>query len=129
MHKHPSKHHYGKWIALVIMICAFGTLAYFVHLGNSDSWPETDCAVVGNRVVRDDVRYANGSGFVMYKGQYQLRYSVSGRDYFVWANAGWSDPEKQFVQNKVDYLPEHCDFRVRYNPLHPGVAVAIHKVN
>jgi hypothetical protein len=42
--------------------------------------------------------------------------------------AGWSDPEKQFVQAKVDYLPAHCDFRIRYNPVRPSDAVVVSKM-
>jgi len=63
----------------------------------------------------------------MYRGEYELRYTVNGREYYVWANSGWSDVDKQFVQAKVDYLPQQCDFRVRYNPLRPAEAIVVGK--
>ncbi len=64
---------------------------------------------------------------VMYKGEYQLRYTVGGHEYHLWALSGWADPDKQFVQTKVDYLPDRCDFRVHYNPLRPAEAIAVRK--
>jgi len=64
---------------------------------------------------------------VMYRGEYRLRYTVSGQDYFVWANSGWSDVDKQFIQDKVTFLPDTCGFRIRYNPRHPSEAIAVRK--
>jgi hypothetical protein len=61
----------------------------------------------------------------MYRGEYRLRYTVSGQEYYVWANSGWTDVDKQFIQDKVASLPDKCDFRIRYNPLHPSEAIAV----
>ena len=100
--------------------------ALVFHFGSTDSWPETHCTVVGSRVIRADVADSFGA-IVLYKGEYQLRYSISGHDYYMWANSGWADPERNFVQSKIDNLPETCDFRVRYNPLRPSNAIAVRK--
>lgn len=60
----------------------------------------------------------------MYRGQFELRYTVNERDYFIWADAGWLDTDKQFVRQKLDPLPKSCDFVVRYNPRSPEESVA-----
>ena len=39
-----------------------------------------------------------------------------------------SDPEKQFVEARMDYLPDHCNFRIRYNPDRPSEAVVMSKL-
>jgi hypothetical protein len=77
-------------------------------------------------VIRADVA-DSFRDIAMYRGEYQLRYTVGGREYYIWANSGWSDVDKQFVQAKVDFLPNRCDFRIRYNPVRPGEGIAIRK--
>jgi Protein of unknown function (DUF3592) len=96
------------------------------HFGSTDSWLEARCTVAGSRVIRADVA-DSFRAIVQYKGEYQLRYSVRGHDYYVWASSGWADPDREFVQNKIDNLPQGCDFRVRYNPLRPSEAIAVRK--
>jgi hypothetical protein len=116
----------NRCIALLLLCGAVGSGLYLVHLGNTDSWPETGCAVVGNRIVRNDVADSHRA-IVMYRGEYRLRYTVSGQEYYVWANSGWADVDRQFIQDKVDYLPDTCDFRIRYNPRRPSEAIAVRK--
>jgi hypothetical protein len=111
---------------LLLLCGAVAAGIYVVHLGNTDSWPETDCTVVGDRVVRDDVADSHRA-IVMYKGEYRLRYTVGAQEYFVWANSGWADVDRQFIQDKVDSLPDRCDFHVRYNPRRPSEAIAVRK--
>src|SRR5260370_13418390 len=127
MHRHsstPRTKKRNRWIALLLLCAAVGSGMYLVHLGNIDSWPETGCAVVGNRIVRNDVADSYRA-IVMYRGEYRLRYTVSGHEYYVWANSGWTDVDRQFIQDKVDYLPDTCDFRFRYNPRRPSEAIAV----
>jgi len=129
MHDPESKRsskHFRLAVAVVLVLTAVGLGAYLIHVGDTDSWPQTDCTVAGTRVVRSDVA-DSGRAIVMYRGEYRLRYVVEGQDYYVWANAGWSDPDKQFVQDKVDARTDRCDFRVRYNPTHPADAIAVQK--
>ena len=123
--KRRSKYFKGA-TATVLVSAVVGLAAYLIHSGNTDSWPETDCAVAGTRVVRSDVADSSRV-IVMYQGEYQLRYVVKGRDYYLWANSGWSDVDKQFVLDKVDARTDRCDFSVRYNPEHPSEAVAVRK--
>jgi hypothetical protein len=63
----------------------------------------------------------------MYRGEYRLRCSVGGQDYLVWAKSDWFDVDKQFIQDKVDFLPDTCDFRIRYNPRRLSDAIAVKK--
>jgi len=116
-----------KWgIAIVLLSTALGSAVYLIHSGNTDAWPETSCTVAGTRVVRADIADSFRT-IVMYRGEYRLRYTVGGREYYVWANSGWSDVDKQFVQDKVDSRVDHCDFLIRYNPTRPPDAIAVHK--
>lgn len=118
--------YFRRAVAIVLVLAAGGVGAYLIHVGGTESWPQTDCTVAGTRVVRSDVA-DSGRAIVIYRGEYQLRYIVEGQDYYVWANAGWSDVDERFVQDKVDARTDHCDFRVRYNPNRPSEAVAVRK--
>jgi hypothetical protein len=121
------RNRHWKWgIAIVSLSAALGWAVYLIHAGNTDSWPETSCTVDGTRVVRADVADSFRT-IAMYRGEYRLRYTVGGREYDVWANSGWSDVDKQFVQDKVDSRADHCDFLIRYNPTRPSDAIAVHK--
>jgi len=113
-----------KWgIASVFLLVALGITVYLVHFGSTDSWPQTNCSIVGSRVVRDDLQ--DQSRFtVLYRGEYHLRYVVNGQEYFVWAKSGWKDVDQRFVQSKLDEAGR-CDFRVRYNPAQPSDAIAV----
>ena len=116
-----------RWPLILISLLFVAGAAYLIHLGSTERWPETDCAFAGSRVVKDVVPPApvRSHVIVLYKGEYRLRYSVGGQDYYVWASSGWADPEKQFVETKMEYLPEHCDFRIRYNPARPSEAFVV----
>jgi len=117
------------WKPGIVVVLLAGTLGlgiYLVRVGSTDSWPETNCTVAGSRVVRVDVA-DSFRVIVTYKGEYQLRYVAGGHEYYVWVNSGWSDVDKQFVQAKLDFLPDHCEFRVHYNPNRPSESVAVRK--
>jgi hypothetical protein len=118
------------WLAILFSALLVTGAAYLIHLGSTEKWPETDCAFAGSRIVRDVVspEPVRSHVMVLYKGEYRLRYTVRGQDYFVWVSSGWADPEKQFVETKMEYLPEHCDFRIRYNPTRPSEALVVSKV-
>jgi len=119
-----------RWpIILVLLVLVAGT-AYLINLGSTEKWPETDCTFAGSRVLKDVVPPEPGRShvIVLYKGEYRLRYTVRGIDYFTWVSSGWADPEKQFVEAKMDPLPEYCAFRIRYNPARPSEAVVVSKV-
>jgi hypothetical protein len=110
-----------------VLLCgAVAAGIYVARLGNTDSWPETSCTVAGGRTVRADVADSQRA-IVMYKGEYRLRYMVGSQEYFLWANSGWADVDRQFIQDKLDSVPDRCNFRVRYNPHRPSEASAVHK--
>ncbi len=60
----------------------------------------------------------------MYRGQYQLEYEVNGNYFYVWGDANVMDTEKNFVERKIQNLPEDCNFKVQYNPRNPKEALA-----
>ena len=111
-------------LSIIVILAAGGAVAWFLIMGDISSWPTAPCKIVSSRVVRADGAYGpHGALMVMYKGEYQYRYTVSGRDYVVWANAGWLDKDRDFVQSKVEILPATCSASVRYNPRRPEQAV------
>ncbi len=61
---------------------------------------------------------------ILYRGEYRLRYTVNGQQYFTWADAGWINESKELAEEKIMALPPSCMFRVQYNPRHPAEAVA-----
>lgn len=108
---------------------AFGIAALFVYLGFSSrtsTWPETNCNVMGKRVVRADAPIGPyRSIVVLYRGEYHLRYTVDSRDYFLWVSSGWVDKDPQFVQDKMSSDEQAgCRYQIRYNPSNPAEAVA-----
>lgn len=118
-----------NWKLGIIIVLLSGALAlgtYLVRVGSTNSWPVTDCTVDGSRVVPVDVA-DSFRAIVMYKGEYHLRYVVDGREYYVWANSGWSDPDERFVRAKVESRVARCDFRVQYNPDRPSESTAVRK--
>ena len=99
-------------------------LTYLGLAGRSSTWQHTACTVVGSRIVRNDARLQYNTPVIMYKGEYQLRYMVNGQQYFTWANAGWSDKDRQFIEGKMLALPQQCPYDVQFNPHNPAEAVA-----
>ena len=77
-------------------------------------------------MVRENVA-PEGRAIVLYRGEYRVSYAVDGHEYYIWASSGWSDVDKQFVQDKVDSRSDRCDFRIRYNPHRPSDAIAVPK--
>ena len=83
---------------------AFGIAALFVYLGFSSrtsTWPETNCNVMGKRVVRADAPIGPyRSIVVLYRGEYHLRYTVDSRDYFLWVSSGWVDKDPNLSKTR-----------------------------
>jgi len=73
-----------KWaITLALIAGGIALCGYLLHLGNTDSWPETTCTVDSSRVIRENVA-DSFRNITLYRGQHRLRYSVGGREYYVW---------------------------------------------
>ena len=63
---------------------------------------------------------------VLYKGELQLRYVVQGHDYFLWADSGWVDQDKSFVEQKTrSAVGNGCEYHIKYDPQRPSEAVVI----
>lgn len=115
----------GRVVTLAMLVLLVGVAAWLLIGGSTKSWLAADCSVVSSRVVRADGPYGlHGAVIVMYRAEYQLRYSVAGKDYLIWTNAGWMDKDRHFVEGKVENLPQQCPAQVRYNPKNPAEAVA-----
>jgi hypothetical protein len=86
----------------------------------------TNCTVAGTRVIRAEVADSFRT-IPMYRGEYHLRYVVSGHEYYVWAKSEWADVDRHFVQDRVGAHVDQCDFLIRYNPIGPSDAIAVRK--
>jgi len=129
---------YPKWrkrrrvrqlILLTLLVAAVALLAYLAIAGRTSSWPETSCSIANSRVVRADRAIGSyRSVVVLYRGELQLRYTVRGREYFIWADSGWVDQDQGFVEDKMASAIEgRCEYNIRYNPRNPAEAVAVPK--
>lgn len=111
-----------KWTALALAVCLVGLLSYLFRSSRTDSWLRAECTVTGSRVIRYDAA-DSWRDIVLFRGQFELRYEVSGRDYYTWVDAGWLDRDREFVEQKVASIPQNCAFVVRYNPRNPRQAI------
>jgi hypothetical protein len=62
--------------------------------------------------------------FALYKGEYQLRYAVNGREFSIWADAVDWNEDRAFVERSISAPPQQCPYAVRYNAAQPSDAVA-----
>lgn len=119
-----TRKHLFRLAALTFAAASVVLVSYLVYSGRADSWPRADCTVIGSRVIRYDAA-DSWRDIAMYRGQFKIRYEVDGREYYTWADAGWLDKDKDFVEQRVAALPKHCDFTVRYDPKNPRESVAV----
>ena len=112
------------WHTLFGFAAVFAVIAVLVYLaiaGRTDAWPESDCTVVGSRVVVADVeRGTMRDPTVVYRGEYRIQYAVNGKQYFTWADAGWANTDRNTVKRNVENVTVNCPVRVRYNPKNPA---------
>lgn len=113
-----------RMVLLAIVLLTASLLVYLALKGRTGAFPTTGCTIVGSRVVRTGAELGFRELAVIYKGEYQLQYTVNGRPYTMWVNAGWADKERAFVESKVSSWPRDCGYRIRYNPANPSEAYA-----
>ena len=118
-----KRKHFVLWITVFSVIALLG---YLVFSSRTSHWPKTGCQIVGERVVRADAPIGPyRSIVVLYRGEYHLRYRVNSRDYFLWVSSGWTDKDRQFVEDRMlSSEADGCRYHIRYNPANPGEAVA-----
>ena len=114
---------------LFLGVAAFGIAALLMYLGFSSrtsTWQETNCNVIGKRVVRADAPIGPYQSIViLYRGEYHLRYTVNSHDYFMWVSSGWVDKDPQFVEDKMAADDQGtCRYSLRYSPSNPSEAVS-----
>ena len=112
-------------ILLLVTVAVIAILVYLGYKGRTGYWPHVSCSFVGSRAVQDiEAAGQFGAPVVMYQGQYDVQYTVEGRNYRAWVNAPWLDLNKQFVQDRVNTLPDNDKCDVRYDPRHPANGIA-----
>ncbi len=112
---------------LVFGLFLFGTatfiILFFVLPRTPQKWPVVPANVVDARVLKKIVGSGSPKPLIVYDADVQLRYSVNGRDYLLWTNAGVVDSDAEWVRQ---HIPQ-AGFTVRYDPEHPEHAEAYRK--
>lgn len=121
-----AQRHLRRSILLAMLAGVIGLVIYLAVTGRTGFWPAAPCSIVNRRVVRADVPLGGyRSVVILYRGQFQLRYVVGDREYFIWADTSWVDDDPAFIESKLDsYSESRCEYHVRYNPRNPAEAVA-----
>jgi hypothetical protein len=94
------------------------TLCWLNKVTNTQNWPTTKGEIAATRVVRNDFTFPGGGIVKAFKGEYELLYSVSGREYSIWVPSGWEDKDPDFIRAKLESHPGTC-YNVRYDPSNP----------
>jgi len=110
-------------ISIAALLVIVGMFAYLDNKrGQTNSWSEAPCKIVSSRVVARTVY--TPPIFALYKGEYQLRYAVTGREFSIWADAVDWNEDRAFVERSISAPPLQCPYTVRYNRAKPSEAVA-----
>jgi hypothetical protein len=110
--------------ALLFLLSLTGAAFHIIRSLSTQAWPTVNCVVRASRVTSSQLENTGRGIVFMYRGQYQLEYEVNGNYFYVWGDANVMDPDKSFVEGKIQNLPEHCNFKVQYNPRNPKEALA-----
>ena len=120
-----AQRHLRRFMLAIVLAGVIGLGIYLALAGRTASWPSVPCSVVNSRVVRADVPVAGFRVVIVYKGQFQLRYVVADREYFIWTDTAWVDNDPAFIEGKVaSHREDQCEYLIRYNPKNPAEAVA-----
>jgi hypothetical protein len=116
-----------KAIGIAALLTILGAVAYLNNRGGQTnswiaSWSEAPCQIISSRIVARTVSIPPISA--LYKGEYQLRYAVNGREFSIWADAVDWNEDRAFVERSISAPPPQCPYAVRYNRANPSEAVA-----
>ena len=114
-------------IGIAALLTILGAVAYLNNRGGQTtswpaSWSEAPCKIISSRIVARTVY--TPPVFALYKGEYQLRYDVNGREFSIWADAVDWNEDRGFVESSISVLPSQCPYTVRYNRAQPSEAEA-----
>lgn len=119
----------GLHAALVITVILFSSAAAFYYLAKRgqipESWPITKADIVATRI---EVKYVRQSKMkpakIIYGSDYQLKYLVAGKEYFLWLDSGMRARDRESAERITQQLAEKkC--QVKYNPENPGEAYLV----
>jgi hypothetical protein len=85
------------------------------------SWPTTRGVPVTTRVVRETA--TRTFPYAAYGGECSVKYTVDGKDRFLWVGTGYMDPDPGVMADKMQECPIPR-YVVHYNPKEPADAVA-----
>ena len=116
-----------KTLPLLVLVVAIVLLSVlFLWLGiRSDrasderDWLTTSSDIIDSRVMQDQLESVSGVR-ITYSGEYKLRYSVAGRQYEIWHDAGLTGDSRDEVVLKLANSRPYEHYTIHYNPKHPS---------
>lgn len=109
----------------IFALAAAGIVGLYVYLNRLPSEPQWQFAkgtVQGTRIVTDRAVETKWGSEVIYKAEYRVAYSVDGKEYTAWVDAGVSGESEAIVRLNLPQQRRFC--RVEYNPIDPKTASA-----
>lgn len=85
-----------------------------------DNWPAIAGTATRTRVVKET---SNRMPYIMFRGECLVEYSVRGKFFSLWTPAGPTDPDENWVRDRMEVCPV-ARFVVQYNPKNPAHAIA-----
>lgn len=107
----------------VIAVVFVAALVALVHGGPTGvKWLQVQGSVRDTRIVVDHAFQTKWGGQLTWKAEYNVVYSIAGREYAVWADSGIRGEDEAGVRLLLPMSRPSC--RVRYDPQIPAVSVA-----
>ena len=114
------------WTLPILLFAGATFSSLFIWLGvRADrpildaGWSVTNAEIVDSRVMQDQINRIRG-GPLEFSGEYKLHYSVGGKVYEVWHDAGIDGDTRQDVESRLGNARPFTRYVIRYNPKNPN---------
>jgi len=113
------------WQVVLIVVLVAGAVGFSVGLldrnhSHHQEWAETTCIVDAYGIVSVGTLLADDTKVQQYRGEYTVRYLFKGRDYSQKIDAGFTDSDRRWVEQRIAIDPGNaCPFNIRVNPQNP----------
>jgi hypothetical protein len=112
----------GMALVVIASTLIVALLAFFQRGSGDVEWPLVNGTIQETRIVADHALQTKWGGQVTWKAEYKVGYSVTGREYVVWADSGIRGESEDGVRLAMPKSRPSCG--VRYNPKKPEASIA-----
>jgi len=116
MERYPS-----KTIAAVAILVALYVIFRWIDQRTTPRWLSVHGSVAGRRIVSEPSSGIAGQS-LLWKGEYKVAYSVTGREYTVWSDSGIKGESEDEI--RLALAGRHPSCHVQYDPSKPESSVA-----